>query len=366
MFLSRLDHHEQPDTAEALMREVGAQLREVRLERGEELEQVAEHLRIKPAYLRALEDGDLSVMPGRTYALGFLRSYADHLGFNGNELVVQIRKAVGDLTDRTRYTIRTPLPESRLPKAPLLVLSLAVVAGLYGGWIWLHGPGEALVEDVPEVPAELREMGLGEPPPPEAAAELPAAPQPAPEAGGGGTPARLASAEAGTGAIETPASPAVAEDELASEEPLSPAVAEEEGPVAEDGAPEQPRPSVADVLAALHPRLAEPAAAGGSGEPLVHEPANDDARVILHARGTSWIRVSSAGGDYDSARTLQPGEVFLVPNRADLSLWTGNAGGLEVVVDGQKVAPLGPVGRVMRGISLDPQALLARVVGGPG
>ena len=45
------------------MREVGAQLRQARLERGEDLNDVAQHLRIKSSYLFGIEQGDLSAMP---------------------------------------------------------------------------------------------------------------------------------------------------------------------------------------------------------------------------------------------------------------------------------------------------------------
>ena len=135
MLSSMSDDHDQLDPAEALMREVGAQLRQVRLERGEELDEVAQQLRIKATYLFGIEQGDLSTIPGRTYALGFLRSYADYLGFDGDDLITQIKSTVANLTDRTRLRIRTPLPESRLPRTPLLVLSLATVAGIYTGMV---------------------------------------------------------------------------------------------------------------------------------------------------------------------------------------------------------------------------------------
>jgi cytoskeleton protein RodZ len=70
--------------------------------------------------------------------------------------------------------------------------------------------------------------------------------------------------------------------------------------------------------------------------------------------------VTSAKGDYRLAATLLPGEVFLVPDRPDLTLWTGNAGGLEVIVDGERLRPLGDEGAVMRRVPLDRAALLAR------
>ena len=181
------------------MREVGAQLRQVRLERGEELDDVARHLRIKATYLFGIEQGDLSTMPGRTYALGFLRSYADYLGFDGDDLIVQIKSTVANLTDRTRLRIRTPLPESRLPKMPILVLSLAAIAGVYAGWSYLDRGSEVEIETVAEVPSELRSRALdalrddnGSPAPPArdelAPEEAPRAPgmaeQPAPESAG--------------------------------------------------------------------------------------------------------------------------------------------------------------------------------------
>ncbi|MGH6915625.1 MAG: helix-turn-helix domain-containing protein, partial [Geminicoccales bacterium] len=144
------------DPAETLIRELGAHLRQVRLERGEDLDEIAQQLRIKPAYLAGIEEGDLSMLPGRTYALGFLRTYAEHLGFDGNDLVVRIKASVGELTDRTRLRIRTPMPESRLPKTPIIVLSLVVVAAIYAGWSYRDRSPPAVVETVAKMPAELR------------------------------------------------------------------------------------------------------------------------------------------------------------------------------------------------------------------
>ena len=62
-----------------------------RLARGEELWAIAAHLRIKPGYLAALEDGNVAAMPGRPYASGFLRCYAGYLALDGNLLVAQLK-----------------------------------------------------------------------------------------------------------------------------------------------------------------------------------------------------------------------------------------------------------------------------------
>jgi cytoskeleton protein RodZ len=156
MLGSTSEDYDRGDPAEALIREVGAQLRAVRLERGEDLDDVAKHLRIKPAYLFGIEQGDLSALPGRTYALGFLRTYADYLGFDGADLIARIKSSVGELTDRTRLRIRTPMPENRLPRTPMVVISLALVASIYLGWSYVNRTGRMASDTVAEVPEDLR------------------------------------------------------------------------------------------------------------------------------------------------------------------------------------------------------------------
>jgi len=49
-----------------------------------------------------------------------------------------------------------------------------------------------------------------------------------------------------------------------------------------------------------------------------------------------------------------------VPDRPDLVLWTGNAGGIEVILDGAVLAPIGEDGAVVREVPLDPPSLRAR------
>ncbi len=440
------------------MREVGAQLRQVRLERGEGLDDVAQHLRIKATYLFGIEQGDLSMMPGRTYALGFLRSYADYLGFDGSDLITQIKSTVADLTDKTRLRIRTPLPESRLPKTPLLVLSLVAIAGIYAGWSYLHHGGQTMIETVAEVPGNLRTFALDavrgdgrptgaasvtEAPEPDVQADQAGATvsvEPPPTTSGDSTAetppasaARAAPPEAGppvaqtlaranlpepSGTVVQPspptAGPAEPEQQIGASRGAGPVMRPETGEseagasqtAGVDVSPHPGSPPADAVLPALGPplydhprvkasepanggsgavdvtreaelpkegganppdasqvlaRLVPPPASGDAAAPQVFEAENTDARVILRAHDTSWIRVDSASGDYLRSHTLQPGDVFLVPNRSDLALWTGNAGGLEVIVDGTTLPPLGGDGSVLRGVPLDPEHLRARL-----
>ena len=58
---------------------VGAFLREARETTGRTVLEVAENLRIRRVYLEAIEDGRFDELPGATYAVGFVRSYASYL-----------------------------------------------------------------------------------------------------------------------------------------------------------------------------------------------------------------------------------------------------------------------------------------------
>ena len=56
-------------------------------------------------------------------------------------------------------------------------------------------------------------------------------------------------------------------------------------------------------------------------------------------------------------RLLKRDQRYTVPNRAGLSLITGNAGALQILVDGVLVPSIGPIGKVRRNVILDADKL---------
>jgi cytoskeleton protein RodZ len=56
-------------------------------------------------------------------------------------------------------------------------------------------------------------------------------------------------------------------------------------------------------------------------------------------------------------RLLKKGQSYQVPDRSGLSLITGNAGALKIIVDGIAVPSIGPIGTVLRNVTLDPKNL---------
>jgi cytoskeletal protein RodZ len=66
------------------MFEIGGSLREARLKRGLTPADVQKAIRIRDRYLQALEEERWEILPGDAYVKGFLRTYADYLGLDGN------------------------------------------------------------------------------------------------------------------------------------------------------------------------------------------------------------------------------------------------------------------------------------------
>ena len=65
------------------MFEIGSSLREARVRQGLEFAEIETGTKIRGKYLHALEDEHFDVLPGETYIKGFLRTYAEYLGLDG-------------------------------------------------------------------------------------------------------------------------------------------------------------------------------------------------------------------------------------------------------------------------------------------
>jgi cytoskeleton protein RodZ len=70
---------------------IGPVLENARKEKGLTLEEVEHATKIRKRYLVGLEREDYGVLPDAVYAQGFLKTYANYLGLDGEELVRELR-----------------------------------------------------------------------------------------------------------------------------------------------------------------------------------------------------------------------------------------------------------------------------------
>lgn len=74
------------------MKTAGELLHEARVKKEKTIEEIAEKIKVKPEYLKALEENRFSSLPSATFTKGFLRKYAFQLRINPDTVVAMFRR----------------------------------------------------------------------------------------------------------------------------------------------------------------------------------------------------------------------------------------------------------------------------------
>ena len=480
---------------------IGADLRAGRVRLGQDIADLANKLRIRSEHLVAIEQGRFSDLPAPVYAVGFVRTYAEYVGLNGEDAIRRFKEEAEGLPAHSRLSFPTPEEESRVPKGWLLALAGIAAVLVYAGWYYAENKDRLNLAEVPAIPERLAEKAkapvalqapqprLQVPAPPAAVAVSDEAtvssttesreivsseetvapvaanvaaledtaqttavvaettqdaqsettttvvqPEAAPETPSV-TPGEPAQAEQSAQVVEpvsteptVVADPATSsavptdqdvqqplhQDQVKVEEtsdvasgtiatvtvepvstPTVSVVAEEvqttvlAEPVTQPAQPEvqvvQPAsPPVVETpvsapetvvetrteVAALADKPAEPtpvlektnippasAAAGRKKEAFGS--AASESRVEVYARVDVWVQVTTPEGQPVLSRILRQGDSYFAPLDQQVFLTTGNAGALQILVDGKVIPPVGPPGAVRRDVSLNPDQLLS-------
>lgn len=313
----RLHLREISSDADTPLETVGQDIRAARQRKGEDLASVSKALKIRKDHLEALEEGNLHVLPGRTYAIGFLRSYAEYLGLDAAKYVERFKIEIAG-----RDEANTPVPnlpiheERRLPQGSLVFLVLLLIAVVYGGYYLSVSAKRMLSETVAPVPERLaEEAGLET----NKANDMPSATQ---------TPAP---------AVQTVRAP--------------PPAAEPPVRLARETA--SPSPAAPDRPAVRAPEQTDEAAGG-----RVYGLQNTNSRVLLRVNRVTRVVVQGPDEMVYINRTLRPGDVYRVPNLEGLTLTTADGGAVEIELDGNPVGMAGEEGLTTEGMPLDPESII--------
>ncbi|MDX2028781.1 MAG: DUF4115 domain-containing protein [Alphaproteobacteria bacterium] len=291
---------------------VGDILRRTREKLGEDLQGVAEYLCIRRGYLEALEDSRYDEFPADAYVIGFLRSYAEYLGLDSKDAIERYRNEMSGRRKKPSLTLPTPIVEGRAPSVFIIVGALVAVILVYALWYALSTSDRASVSEPAALPS---------------------------------TPSAEAPAN-----VPTPVPTAITDPAAATATPLA-----STAPSPSTPAPQETTP--APALAA------QPAAAPAVTAPIAEKPATPPGpppRLVIRATQSSWIMLADTKGQTLFDRVLKPGETYKVPDMPDLTLTTGNGGGIVLVLDGADLPKLSASSSgVIRNIPLDTASLKA-------
>jgi cytoskeleton protein RodZ len=315
------------------MTSIGEALRSERMRRNLELEQISRELKIPQRLLSAIENDKFDQLRGAVFAKSFVRQYAGLLGLDAEEMAARVGEMFASepgliSQERSQHSAaEMDLPRleawetvgggrrfsraSSLPALALVVLVMLVCSGVYTFWQRSRRIAAAREAAAPVEQAARKAVPVPAAVPAPVTAPVPAAPPaPTPEA-------------AATPPGEPP--PAAAK----TEEPSAKPPAGETAVAAAEPKPEPPKSQEAERL----------------------DP-NAPVRVELVALGEVWVRAQS-DGKYKFSGTLNPNETRAVNANAEVVVRVGNAGLIDIQLNGKSIGTVGPKGQI-RTVQLTP------------
>jgi cytoskeleton protein RodZ len=273
------------------MSSVGEALRRERLRKDLSLEQISRETKISTRLLEAIEDDRFDLLPGGVFAKSFVRQYARFLGLDEEEMAAEMDRVVNVVGDLPSFTGTPHEPVFKVPRV--------------AEWEGMGRPNSSVLPALALVVAVMlvcsavyawwqRSRRPAPVTPPMAIAQKAPAPAKPPE--------------------PSPVTPAVATNP-------------ETAPKADVSAP-PPTPPQEAVPAPLE--TANPAAT---------------LQVSLTADADDWVRVAT-DGKVVMSDVLRSGQVKTFAAVEALRIRIGDAGSLQMTVNGKPAGPLGPKGQV--------------------
>lgn len=299
----RIHLREISDDADTPLDTVGQDLRAARLRRGDDLASVSRALKIRKDHLEALEEDRFEQLPGRAYAIGFVRSYADYLGIDPVQSVERFKLEIaGRGSDALPAATLPAVEEERqLPHGWIIIAAVVVLLVGYGVYRLAMSADSLVNQPIAAVPTQLA-------PAPAKVVVKKAPPKPA---------------------AQTPPPSQVATTT----------------PPADNTNP----------LSLMPGQQPEPAAPLPAGQ--VYGAANKNARVILRIKQATRILVEGSDGKVFINRTLQPGDTYNVPLVEGVTLTAQSGNAVELDLDGQAMGTASNNGDAVEALPLDPQSV---------
>jgi cytoskeleton protein RodZ len=319
------------------MNSIGETLRRERLRRNLDLDKISRELKISSRFLEAIEEERFDKLPAGVFAKSFVRQYARLLELDEEELANQVQKAIEPEPSPLKASenwqpevpqIHVPRVEewetvgdqdrfkwsSSLPALALVVAVMLVCSGVYSFWQRSRHPAPAppvthaaIPTTQPQAQQPPAAPAVTAPQPPASNNETASAPPPA--------------------AAPAPAVPSSGSDhhDASSADRAPDAVAGSTGPTGLAGPTGPAAPQPADQTAPPNP--------------------NATVRVELTADEPVWV-LARADGKFLFSGTIEPNQTRVVEASGTLLLRLGNAGGVNITLNGKPIGTVGAKGQV--------------------
>ncbi len=290
-----MEGHEESDQPEQ-PKAPGQDLAVARAARGLSTADVAAAINLRETVVKAIERDDFTLCGGDVYARGHIRAYARQVGLDAGPLLAEYNRRTGRVA-----------PVSAVPSVP--------------------GPGDRADAD----PAARRQLTFGP-------TDRPLEPRGPNWVLIGGAALAVVAVILGVqliGDLRAPARPSSSLSSLSSTSPTSRT---------------SPTSSTSPAPEATTPKpgtSSDPGPTKGSGSTPPPSTTPDGVAVALRAVGDSWISVENAQGRTVFTGTLTKGQARRFSDQKSLRLVLGNAGAVQLTVNGQAIGSAGRSGEVV-------------------
>lgn len=310
--------------ATSTRQKVGEQLRAAREAGQFAIEDIAAEIKIKPQHLLAIEESRFGDLPSRTYAVGFVRAYANTLNLDVDALVAECRREVSHSMPQKQPQMMMPeaVSEQPLPSSSLVFITAALAFLLSAvGYVFTRDTAVTVPTSPPSVSQQAEQKAITAPTP---------AAQPAQQA------------------QQPQVQPSAAQPQV--QQPVVQAVPHEE--------PANVDTAVVDTTHVSSGFLQKGLVAPSPAAPGVAGKAPIPSRIKLKATDETTVQIFDASGRMIAERVINKGEAFYVPDKSGLTLATTNAGALHMQIDGKEMPVLGDPDEAMHNIPLNADSLL--------
>lgn len=316
--------------------ELGAKIQRARRKTGLELVSIAGEICVSKSYLTAIEEGRFEALPAFPFAMGFVRSFAQQIGLNANEIASEFKEIVkpvvveeeGDLDLPSNPVIEAKKTAKR---GPIYGGIAVVLSALSAAWMIFIGGGQqaAYVKTTPA--KEITQL---------AAAKV--------------DDSHLVQDTQGVPAKHD--TTAIVADT---------AVAEKNDTALVDIPADTVSKTVSDTIVAVEEEFA-PANNQLMGVANADDEGSKDlnllaTEVMFEARQDSWVRITSDDAILFEG-VLRSGDHYVPPMGPSLNLTTNNAGGLALHIGEHDLGVLGVKGGIIENAKIDPDSLILRLV----
>lgn len=265
---------------------VGDILQRARVQKNLTLDDLEVAIRVNRAHLVAIEEGRLEDLPGRVYALGFIRAYATYVDLDSEKIIELLKQQSGKKIAPQNISVPdTSISEDfSVPSGTIFFIIFFLFVGVLIFKSYYEGSAYLIGEQIPKVPKDLIDQ---------------------------------------TTLLSKP---------------------DHQNPKA-GTIPDSDRRNTATSLT-----------------DFIDGDTPSAEQIVLRAIDNVWLEIRDAQRKTIFSRVLAVGEEYWVPqDQSGLTMTLGNAGGLQILVDGTALPFLGKSAQVVRNVVLDHDALKQRL-----